>query len=198
MRHYLHPGRDLVEETPRLSIEDLRAWRFIPRAGKDWDQDYPCNLSGIITLSRNGEKTGSVGVSVHVEGTWSYVKFDYLLGDEKKPVTYEHRLELFPCYYGGHRFYFRCRHCCRRVTALYLSGGYYACRHCHWLAYEVSQAHRTLSEKLHRAWSLRARADKLRKYHHPRKANRLNRRADELEAGSYEDLARWLVMKAGP
>jgi hypothetical protein len=197
MRHYLHPGRDLVEETPRLSIEDLRAWKFIPKAGKEWGRDSVTELSGTITFSRNGEETGSLGVKVHVDGALSYVRFDYLLGYEKKPVTYEHELALVPCYYGGHRFYFRCRHCRRRVTALYLSGGYYACRHCHRLAYEVSQAHRTLSEKLDRSRSLRARAEKLRKYHHPRKANRLLYRADELEAESYERLALWLGMKAG-
>ena len=132
---------------------------------------------------------------INLQGHFSpYVKFDYTLNG--KPVNYEHGLELFPCHYGGHRFYFRCRHCRRRVTALYLSGGYYACRHCHRLAYEASQAHRTHSEKIDRAWSLRARAKKLKKYHHPRKANRLYSRADELEAESWLDVARWLGTKA--
>jgi len=188
MRHYLKPGRDRVEDTPRLTIEDLRAWGFITGS--------PGDKSGTITFSRNGQETGSLGVKVHIEGAWSYVRFDYLLGYDKKPVAYEHELEPSPCYYGGHRLYFRCRHCKRRVTALYLSGGYYTCRHCHRLAYEVSQAHGTLSEKIDRAWSLRARAEKLRKYHHPRKANRLYLRADELEAVSWLDVARWLGTKA--
>ena len=41
----------------------------------------------------------------------------------------------------------------------------------------------------------RARAEKLRKYHHPRKANRLYLRADDLEAVSWLDVARWLGTK---
>jgi hypothetical protein len=197
MRHYLKPGRDRVEDTPRLTIADLMAWGFVPRTGKDWAHHDTWRQSGTLTLSEGERKTGSVGVTVHVDGPWSYIRFDYLLGYEKKPVTYEHRIELVPLHYGGHRYYFRCRHCNRRATALYLSGGYYACRHCHRLAYEVSQAHRTLSEKIDRAWSLRARAEKLKKYHHPRKANRLYLRADELEAVSWLDVARWLGARGG-
>ncbi len=186
-RHY-GLGRDMVEETPRLTIDDLKTWGYL-------DGRFTGYKRGILTLKRGEEKTGSLGIEVHIKDPGSYIKFDYLLGYDKKPVSYEHEIELFPCNFGGHRFYFRCRHCRRRVTALYLSGGYYACRHCQRLAYEVSQKHRTLSEKIGRAWSLRDRAEKLKKYHHPRKANRLLRRADELEAESWIDVARWLRMK---
>lgn len=184
MRHIIHPGRDMIEETPRLTIDDLRAWRFIPGPGEE--------RSGTITLSRNGTKTGSLGAKVRIEGALSFIRFDYVLGEERKPVRQEHGLTLFPCHFGGHRIYFRCRYCGRRVTALYLSGGYYACRHCHRLAYLVSQEHGALWEKIDRAHDLRERADRLRKCHHPRKANRLLARANKAEAESNGVLVRWL------
>lgn len=195
MRHYLHPGRDIVEDTSRLTIEDLRAMGFIPRAGLGYVGDNAFVRTGIITLSRNGERSGSLGVKVHMNGGLSYIEFNYVLGDEKKTVAYEHGLELFPCHFGGYRYFIRCRHCYRRVTALYLSGGYYACRHCQSLAYEGSQTHGTLSEKIDRAWSLRARAKRLKELHHPRKANRLYGLADVLEAESWVDVGQWLHRK---
>lgn len=174
MGRYYGLGRDTIEETARLTIDDLRAWGYLNEGFR----------REILALSRRGEKTGSLGIEVHIKDPRSYIKFDYLL--DKKPVAYEHEIELFSCHFGGHRFYFECRNCHRRVTALYLSGGYLACRHCQNLAYETSQGHRTLSGKTDRAHSLRARAEKLRKYHHPRKANKLLRRADELEAESWD------------
>lgn len=183
MGRYYGLGRDTIEETTRLTIDDLRTWGCL--------HEGFCRKH--IKLMRGEEETGSLNFEVHIKDPRSYIKFDYLL--DKKPVSYEHEIELFPCYFGRHRCYFRCRHCRRRVTALYLSGGYYACRHCHNLAYETSQAHRTLSKKIDQAYSLRTRAKKLREYHHPRKANRLLRRADELEAESWIDVARWLGMK---
>lgn len=196
MGHY-RGGRSVIEETPRVTIADLTAWGFIPRPGKNWEHTDPWERPGTLTLSENGTNIGSVGATVRLDGAWGFIRFDYLLGYEKKPVTYEHGLESVPLHYGGRRYYFRCRHCRRRVTALYLAGGYYACRHCQRLAYETSQEHRTLGEHSNRAWSMRNRAERLRKYGHPRKANRLYRRADVLDALGWLDVARWVGMKAG-
>ena len=148
--------------------------------------------SGVITLKRGDEETGSLTITVNTEGPWkSYIKFDYLLGYDKKPVVYEHKIELFPCNYGGHRFYFRCRHCGRRVTALYLSGGYYACRYCHELTYEARQRHRGPFETLGRAFHFSDKAEELQKRGHPRKASRLLERSHRLfQLGGAELLAR--------
>ena len=151
----------MIEETSRLTIDDLRTWGCLHEG---FCKKY-------IKLMRGEEETGSLNFEVHIEGPWSYIKFDYLL--DKKPVSYEHEIELFPCYFGGHRYFFLCRYCRQRVTALYLSGGYYACRHCQRLAYEVSQRHRSPLESLRRAGNIEDRAERLRKYGHPRKANRL-------------------------
>lgn len=176
MGRYRGLGRDTVEDTTRLTIDDLRTWDYLHEGFR----------RGILTLSRGGEKTGSLNFEVHIKDPWSYIKFDYRL--DGKPVAYERGIELFPCYFGGHRFYFRCRHCRRRVLALYLSGGYYACRHCHRLAYEASQEHRAPLENLGRAFRLENRAKELRKYGHPRKANRLLWRADKFNRLGLLDL----------
>ena len=168
MGRYYGLGRNTVEETSRLTIDDLRT-------GDCLHEGFSRRF---LTLKRGDQETGSLSLEVHIKDPWSsrsYIKFNYKL--DGKPVAYEHEIELSPCYFGGHRFYFRCRHCRRRVTALYLSGGYYACRHCHRLAYEVSQKHRTPYEILNRALNLEDRAERLRKYGHPRKANRLLGRA---------------------
>jgi len=114
MGRYRGLGRDTVEDTTQFTIDNLRTWGYLHEGFK----------RGLLTLKRGDEKTGSLGIEVHIKDPWSYIKFDYKL--DGKPVAYEHEIELFPCYFGGHRFYFRCRHCRRRVTALYLSGGYYA------------------------------------------------------------------------
>ena len=161
MGRYRGLGRDAVEDTTRLTLDDLRTWGYLHEGFK----------RGLLTLKRGDEKTGSLGIEVHIKDPWGYIKFNYKL--DGKPVAYEHEIELFPCYFGGHRFYFRCRHCRQRVTALYLKGGYYACRHCQQLAYEASQEHRAPFENLGKAFRLENRAKELRKYGHPRKANRL-------------------------
>jgi len=186
MARYRGLGRDTVEETTRLTIDDLKSWGFISKE--------PGLRSGTLTLSRSGEKTGSLGVTVKIEEeprNPSYIYFAYLLGYEKKPVEYEHRIELFPLHFGGRRHYFRCRHCNRRVTALYLKGGYYACRHCQRLAYELSQRHRGPLETLERSYSFKNRAEELRKRGHPRKANRLLERSYRLFQVGGAELIAW-------
>jgi len=47
MGRYRGLGRDTIEETTRLTIDDLRTWGFLSKT--------PGERSGTITLSRNGE-----------------------------------------------------------------------------------------------------------------------------------------------
>ena len=42
---------------------------------------------------------------------------------------------MTPCNLGGHRHWFTCPHCSRRVAILYGPGKYFSCRHCCGLAY---------------------------------------------------------------
>jgi hypothetical protein len=188
MARYRGLGRDTVEDTTRLTLDDLKRLGYLQK-----DSYY---RSGLITLKRGDEETGSYNLAVSLEypGTLSegtfyrngravdyryqkggFIKFDYRLDGE--PVKYQHYLELFPCHLGGHKLFIRCRHCNRRVTALYFKGGYYACRHCQGLTYEARQRHRGPFETLGRALHLEDRAERLRERGHPRKANRLLERA---------------------
>ena len=200
MARYRGLGRDTVEETTRLTIDDLKGWGYLHEGFK----------TGLLTLSRGGQKTGSLGIRVSLdypgtlsEGTFyisgravdyryqkgGSIEFEYRLDGE--PVKYRHYLELFPCHLGGHRLFIRCRHCNRRVRALYLKGGYYACRHCQRLTYEARQEHGGYLETLSRAFRFERRAEELRKRGHPRKANRLLERSYRLfQIGGAELLAR--------
>ena len=171
MGRWSYGSRGVVEETPGFTIDDLKAWGFLVGYAR-----------GIITGERNGREAWSVGVSVDIKPTeegGSYIQFNYNLND--KPVEYRHGIELFSCNYGGHRLYFRCKDCGKRVMTLYLRGGYYSCRHCHRLVYLVSRRHRNLFEEIDRANALTDKVEKLKKRGHPRKAERLQWRVDELK-----------------
>jgi len=101
-------------------------------------------LTGIITWSRNGEKTGNISIesSVTIE---PYIRFIYTQTDrdtgEKTDLDYKIPLITTPCHFGGIRYWFQCPwyangvYCGRRVGVLYLGGKYFACRHCYNLTY---------------------------------------------------------------
>ena len=180
MGRYYGLGRDLIEETARLTIDDLKTWGLLHEGIN----------RGILTLKRRKQTTGSRGIEVHIKDPQSYIEFEYLLN--KSPVAYEHEIELFPCNFGGYRFYFWCRNCGRRITALYFSEGYYSCRHCLGLVYLVSREHRSIFEKIDRANYLKDKADRLKKHGHPRKANKLYFKADYLKSLSWQDAKVWL------
>jgi hypothetical protein len=102
-------------------------------------------MSGAITWSRNGKKTGAVSIQSHIDDNEQYIRFFYTETDrdteEKKDFDYKIPLITTPCYFGGFRYWFRCPwyangvYCGRRVGVLYLGGKYFACRHCYGLTY---------------------------------------------------------------
>lgn len=59
-----------------------------------------------------------------------------------------------PCNYGGHRTWFLCPRCLKRVAVLYGAGKYFFCRHCYSLTYS--------SQQLSRADRLMRSAEKIR------------------------------------
>jgi hypothetical protein len=65
------------------------------------------------------------------------------------------RLERTPCNYGGHRTWFRCPRCARRVALLYLRSGRFACRHCQQVAY-TSQS----EDSIGRSWRRQGKLEK--------------------------------------
>lgn len=101
--------------------------------------------SGTITWSRNGEETGNISVQSSISEYEQYVRFIYTqtdrYTDEKNNFDYKITFSATPCYFGGKRYWFICSaskdgiYCGRRVGVLYLSGKYFACRHCYDLTY---------------------------------------------------------------
>ena len=106
-----------------LSI-DVRRWA---REGK---LSRPCYFGWQWT--RNGEKTGSIGVWVHEH------RIELQYRKDEEPYRYSVRLESTPCHFGGRRLWFECPSvpCGRRAAILYLGDPYFACRRCYRLAYQ--------------------------------------------------------------
>lgn len=171
---------EVIEDTGKITIQDLKAWGYLNPGWK----------SGIITLSRNGEKTGSLRITVNIDDYYSYIQFDYALNG--KPLSYKHSLELFPCHYGNFRYYFICRETGRRVTALYSVGGYYASRHYHKMTYSCSRYHRGQWYYLDKYRNLDIKSEWLKKNGHTRKANKYYWQARYYEDLSWEQTAHFL------
>jgi hypothetical protein len=55
-------------------------------------------------------------------------------------------LDWTPCHYGGHRLWFLCPRCARRVAALCRMGGWWRCRHCARLRY--ASQHQTYGARM--------------------------------------------------
>lgn len=186
MGRFAYSNRGIIEETPVLSIDDLKSWGYLEIGYR----------TGEIILSTNGNETARMRIIVNITEPveWSsYIQFDYELNGEM--VHDRHEIELFPCSYGN-RFYFGCGNCGKRITALYFCGGYCSCRHCLGLVYMVSRKHRDKFEKLDRSRYLRYKAEKLRKRRHPRKANRLLFKAYWLEQQAFRNMMHILENKS--
>jgi len=65
--------------------------------------------------------------------------------DDWEPVEQIIMFDQTPCNYGGHRTWFLCPHCWRRVAVLYGAGKYFWCRHCYCLVCGSQQ-----EDKVHR------------------------------------------------
>ena len=163
MGRWEYSDRELLEKTTGISIPDLKAWGFLSHEGQ---------CSGSIRIPRGEDEVGSMGVCVQLdpEGD-SFIEFDYLR--DGKRVTYFHRIEHFPLNYGNCRYYFLCKDCGKRVTALYLEDGYFACRHCHELVYQVCRDHRMQLASLNRHEELMRKSERLKRQGHPIKADRM-------------------------
>ena len=84
--------------------------------------------TGVLTWTRGGHVTGSISV----KGDGDSVTLSYALDGQE--IEEQIRLTTTPVHLGGHRFWFRCPGCDRRVAVLY-GGARFRCRHCHDLRY---------------------------------------------------------------
>lgn len=95
--------------------------------------------SGTMRWSFNDEECGSVGFSVSTID--NFIDFNYrtkVFGEEEwKPESYRISLITTSCYFGGKRYWFRCKVCCKRVGVIFIGGNsQFACRECLNLTYE--------------------------------------------------------------
>ncbi len=166
-------GRDILENQSRIDFVCLKAWGYLT----------PGHRGGTLNFSRGGRQTGSALFAVNIPESPAeengFIRFTYSANGE--PRDYSHKIELKPCHYGGHRFYFICKFCGRRVLALYLNDGYFACRHCLKLAYSCSNEKGSYGYFSTRANNYKSRAEILRRAGHPRRANWLLWKAEDLE-----------------
>jgi len=111
--------------------------------------------SGTMTWRRGAVTIGTLqctGISLDT------ISLNYGLqpGNQEGSTTQHVHLESTPCNLGGHRRWFLCPDCQRRVAILYFADGAFKCRHCQDLAYQ-SQNETDVARKMRKARKIRSR-----------------------------------------
>ena len=180
--------RKVIEQSAGIRIQDLINYGLTQK---------PCRGSWNYNITRNGyEHLADVKFTVQIINKErlsdkNFIQFEYEY--QGQYLSFKQPIEIQPVYLGGYRYYFRCnctkngQACGRRVKALYFGGHVWACRHCLELVYNNCRNHRDETSRLrNNANYLQAKADTLRKYKHPRKANKLERKVNEYEQAADE------------
>lgn len=139
-----------VEQCRSLDINKLRrAGALAPGYGSGWQ--WTCDGEVVSSISLRASES-----ALHLSYRMSS------LPDDQANVSYSVPLTWVECTKGGSRPYFICpmsrngRYCGRRVGKLYQRGRWFACRHCHQLAYQ-SQSETRHDRLLRRRNKLSAR-----------------------------------------
>jgi len=118
-----YSGRDTTEDSQPLDIRRLqRAGVLTPGRFVGWQWTVNDKVHSSIWIIAD---TNSLTLS------YSYA----LRGNPAEAVNQTVWLESTPCALGGHRQWFTCPSCKRRVAVIYGSGRLFACRRCKGLAY---------------------------------------------------------------
>ena len=94
--------------------------------------------AGTLSWSCGDEQTGSIGYRMEAEQmilNYRHRPHDGEWEDVKQIISFDRT----SCNYGGHRKWFRCPQCWKRVAVLYGPGKYFYCRHCYDLTYACQQ-----------------------------------------------------------
>lgn len=83
--------------------------------------------------------TSNHGMKSSISCIVSGDSLDLSYNRNSEPISYKVQLDRTPCNYGGHRSWFKCPNCGKRVGVIYLSGKYFICRICANLNYASSQ-----------------------------------------------------------
>ena len=152
--------------------------------------------AGSLSWSRGNEQTGSIGY--RIEADQMILNYRHQPnGGEWEQVEENISFVRTPCNYGGHRTWFLCPRCWRRVAVLYGVQKYFFCRHCYELAYGSQQegkVDRLMRKARKIRWRLGADNDlsmpiwKKPKNMHWKSFDRLRREAE------YANNLSWLIM----
>jgi len=126
-RWYSCGGKTTTESQHRIDIRWLKKKGYL-RSG----------IMGSLSWSRGDEQTGSI--SYRMEADRMVLSYRHRPnGGEWEPVEQTISFDRTPCNYNGHRTWFLCPRCWKRVAVLYGAGKYFFCRHCYDLAYSSQQ-----------------------------------------------------------
>lgn len=176
-----YSGRGLVEHRANISIRRLTDKKLLTQG------NLIATWEGGITETRGvwSEEVAWVKYRLQIEGVIGQpgiigkMIFETKYNDQTY-MSY-HLIEAQPVNLGGHRYYFICGRCGRRVKAIYYGYTGWACRHCCQLVYEASREHRSPYYLRSAAENARKKAEYLRQTNHPRLANRMDAKADAQE-----------------
>ncbi len=127
---YRWDSKQTTENQHRIDIRWLKKQGYLP----------PGNF-GLLSWSQRNKQTGSIGFKMEAER----MVLNYRhrpQGEKWENVEQAVSLARTPCNYGGHRKWFLCPRCWKRVAVLYGAGKYFFCRHCYDLTYSSQQENR--------------------------------------------------------
>lgn len=107
----------LYDECKTVTITKLKEWGYL--------EPNQIITGGMITWSRNGNKTGSIGISASTISPTSYIELNYNY-KETTPIHYRINLVSVPSNIGkGVLWYFVCPKTGKQCRKLYLIEGYF-------------------------------------------------------------------------
>lgn len=105
----------LYDSCKYLSISDLKRWGYLKPDQDKW---------GTITWSRQGNKIGSISISVNTRFDSPYIELDYKCKDD--PINYRIYFALIPSNLGkGFIWFFICPETGKYCRKLYLINNYF-------------------------------------------------------------------------
>jgi hypothetical protein len=128
-RYYYPNARNTTEKTPSISIFWLKKNHYLHGV---WNE-------GSISWRRRGVMFGPVYFTIDIKDN---LKESVIHIGHFNNTKYTYRLLPFPCFLGGHRWFFECGatrngdYCGNRVGILYLKDNKFICRECANLSYQ--------------------------------------------------------------
>lgn len=94
--------------------------------------------TGTLSWTQGDKQTGSINYRMEEDRMILIYRYRPRNGDWES-VEQVILFDYTTCNYGGHRAWFLCPQCSKRVELLYNAGNYFFCRHCYNLTYASQQ-----------------------------------------------------------